>query len=85
MSEKIEGLDVELLAAIVSDPGVSITDITEQFLVKASRSTVRRYLKELIALGCITARKETVLRPTDAGIKFLGKCRRGPSEGGQAP
>lgn len=76
MPEKIEGLDVDILSEVVRDPGISITDIIEQFSGKASARTVRRYLKELAALGCIKARKETVLRPTPAGIVFLEKCRK---------
>ena len=79
MSEKIEGLDVDLLAAIINDPGISINDISEQFLEQASQSTIRRYLKELVALGCIRARKETVLRPTEIGEQFLEKCRMAQS------
>lgn len=87
MSDHNEGLDLDLLAAIEANPGISIINISDKFSGRASESTVRRYVKSLADLGLITARKETVLRPTTLGKVFAEKekCRRGSSEGGQTP
>lgn len=76
MSDKKRDLDLDILEAIVSRPGESLLSLIEQFSAKASKNTVRKYVKDLADLGRITARKETVLRPTDAGERFLEKCRK---------
>lgn len=76
MSDKKRDLDLEILEAIVSRPGRSLLSLIEQFSAKASKNTVRKYVRDLAVLGRITARKETVLRPTDTGERFLEKCRK---------
>lgn len=73
MSEKKEGLDLVLLDAVVANPGTTIINIIEQFSNKASKNTIRRYIGDLEKLGLITAKKETVLRPTTLGKVFREK------------
>jgi predicted transcriptional regulator len=76
MSDKKRDLDLDVLDAIIAHPGQSLTSLIEQFSEKASKNTIRKYVADLANLGRITARKETVLRPTDAGERFLEKCRK---------
>jgi predicted transcriptional regulator len=76
MSDKKRDLDLEILEAIVARPGRSLLSLIEQFSANASKNTVRKYVSDLAKLGRITAKKETVLRPTDEGERFLQKCRK---------
>lgn len=76
MSDKKRDLDLDILEAIVSRPGQGLLSLIEQFSAKASKNTVRKYVRDLAVLGRITARNETVLRPTEEGERFLEKCRK---------
>ena len=76
MSDKKRDLDLEILEAIVARPGQGLMSLIEQFSEKASKNTIRKYVSDLAKLGRITARHETVLRPTDEGERFLQKCRK---------
>jgi len=76
MSDKKRDLDLEILEAIVAQPGQCLLSLIDQFSQKASKNTVRKYVGDLVKLGRITAKKETVLRPTEEGERFLEKCRK---------
>jgi hypothetical protein len=84
MSDKLEGLNRDILAAIVSRPGQSIINIIELFSGKASKNTIRTRIKQLTDSGLITAHKETVVRPTVAG-KRANIFHNLENVGGQLP
>lgn len=71
MSDKFEGIDKDLLAAIIADPGINIAKIIELFSRKASKSTIKRRIKTLSDTGLISIRKGLVAKPTAIGKIFM--------------
>ena len=84
MSKRTTKLSRDILKSICDVPGQTLAQIAERFSGRADKTTVRRNVYKLGAMGYLSLRDEAVISPTEKGRALL-TSELHTSEGSDAP